>query len=125
MVNIGKLIFLSALAIGLGIFLGTVPLTDGMTAAELGDAWFSGGASGAVHKARRIGTRPGDAARPVAMSATASATATTSVVPASAPAAPATRPAAPITAGAANSPEQTSETDKAALDRLISRRAAH
>lgn len=118
--NAGKLLFLSGLAIGLGIFLGTVPLGDGLTAAEHGEAWFDGSAipRQEVHRARRIGARP--AAQP------AKAQSASALRPAASPAAqmmpvPA---AAPITAGAANSPEQTSASDKAALDRIISGRAS-
>lgn len=116
MLNVGKLLFLSALAIALGIFLGTVPLGDGLTAAEHGEAWFDSAATPRekIHRAKRIESRPPARAAEAKRSAPAM-TAT--------PAAP-VQALAPITAGAANSPEQTSASDKAALDRIISGRAA-
>lgn len=116
MLNVGKLLFLSALAIGLGIFLGTVPLGDGRTAAEHSEAWFDGSAAPRekIHRAKRIESRPavlpaGNRRAPVAVAAKPDAL---------------EQAAVPMTAGAANSPEQTSASDKAALDRIISGRAS-
>ncbi|MDR0965545.1 MAG: hypothetical protein LBM75_03405 [Myxococcales bacterium] len=120
MLNIGKLLFLSVLAIGIGVFLGTVPLSDGRTAAEHGEAWFDS-----------VGASPSKGARPRRVElhrATRTAAGMTGAAAAQAsPVAPAqqvVQPSAPITAGAANTPDQASASDKAALDALISRRAA-
>lgn len=132
--RIGNLIVVSASAVGLGIFLGAVPLSNGQTAADLLADWLDGGGREGVRQAKRVafktsapGGEPSEvsaksagsrgAPGPASPSSSGAGPAGTSAVSA-APAQP-SGGAAPITAGAANSPEQTSASDKAALDQLI------
>lgn len=141
MFHVGKLLFISALAIGLGVFLGTVPLADGLTAAEHSEALFDRDSAprAQIHAAKRIESRQAArvtstksaraASRQNSAAAHNSHSATSKAIPASrtapppaAIAQPPAAPMAPITAGAANSPEQASASDKAALDRIISGR---
>ncbi len=147
MFHVGKLLFISALAIGLGVFLGTVPLADGLTAAEHSEALFDRDSAprAQIHAAKRIESRQAarvtltksaraatarhSASRQNSAAAHNSHSATSKAIPASrtapppaAIAQPPAAPMAPITAGAANSPEQASASDKAALDRIISGR---
>lgn len=124
--KIGKFIALSAAAIGLGIFLGSVPVADGMTTADLLEEWITGGGRNGVQKSRRIVAKSahpkpsGAKASPASPGATPMRQADAEQVPA---AARADLPQAPITAEAANSPEQTTASDKAALDSLISKKS--
>ena len=59
MFHVGKLLFISVLAIGLGVFLGTVPLADGLTAAEHSEAFFDRDSAprSQIHAAKRIESR--------------------------------------------------------------------
>ena len=139
MFHVGKLLFISVLAIGLGVFLGTVPLADGLTAAEHSEAFFDRDSAprSQIHAAKRIESRqaariaaPKNARATSRQSARAASTkpkaspaqvaTTRTAPPPAAIAEPPAAPMAPITAGAANSPEQASASDKAALDRIIS-----
>ncbi len=128
--RIGKLMVVSAAAVGLGIFLGSVPLMGGQTAAELMADWLDRSGRKGVQQSKRIALKQSAAVAPLSGADRGSSTQTpraSASVPSSAAAVPENRApsaseAAPITAGAANSPEQTSASDKAALDQLISKK---
>lgn len=133
--KIGKFIFLSIAAIFLGIFLGTIPVTEGMTTADLLEEWVTGSGRNGVKSAKRIEFKSVPSAKtkvvkvsptppilnhptdrdelPVFQPRKTATTPPTETTPIS------RSPQAPITAGAANSPEQTTPSDKAALDSLI------
>ena len=131
--RIGKLIVVSASAVGLGIFLGAVPLAGGQTAAELLADWMDRSGREGVQQAKRVAFKSpsaggeassrGNSGRGTSSPpADAASVSTAAVAAPPANAAPTSGESAPITAEAANSPEQTSASDKAALDRLISKK---
>ena len=127
-----KTVIIAAAAIGIGIFLGTVPVLEGMTTADLLEEWLTSSSRKGIRKPQRIALKNG--------AEKGTHNSTTPPVRRPGPESPAARPAptpqavssapevpreqqAPITAEAANSPEQTSASDKAALDALINKKS--
>ena len=128
-----KTVIIAAAAIGIGIFLGTVPVLDGMTTADLLEEWLTSSSRKGIRKPQRIALKSGPekgtsnstpppARRHGSESPAARPAPTPQQAVSSAPEVPREQQA-PITAEAANSPEQTSASDKAALDALINKKS--
>lgn len=115
-----KFLFYSCVAVVVGVVIGTVPI-EGKTAAERIAGLYQGTPlipSTNAKKAPRAlarATPRGKAATGTPVPAPSAAMAASIVAAAGAP--------GPVTAGAANSPERHSDSDKAALDQLLAAKA--
>jgi hypothetical protein len=113
-----KFLFYSCVAVVVGVVIGTVPF-GGRTVAERITALYQSGPSQGIDAPKKsLAVSPKALARTTPRAK--QVTAKPSSAPAPGPGAPAAAALeAPVTAGAANTPDGHTDSDKAALDKLI------
>jgi len=120
MAGVLKFLFFTCVAVVVGVVIGTVPI-GGQTMAERIAAAYNKPATAAPTSvaSTKAPAAPKAVARPAAKAKTAVAPAPAKAPASKAGAVNASAPRGPITAGAANTPDGHTESDKAAFDQII------